>query len=357
MATIYRAHKEWTNRPDDQRFLSMAELQAAVLQRREESFEIQTPVKEIGVVVRGEGEERDIAFEANGELLIPTNWSFGQVCNIAQAPAQYLQRIDPTLAAINLQYGLRNDPMRSNAMILAQRNGDTSIRCLTSPNYGRIWDSEVVDVVQRVNDDGRWVIPSASYAHSDPLRATTLYASDRDVFIFLVDPINTIEFNGQQLFRGFYTWNSEVGDKTFGLCTFLYNYICDNRIIWGAENVKEVRVRHSWNAPGLFEKEGRRFLNDYASSKTKEIIDGITSAQRKALPVGKDETVVDWLRVKGFTKGEAEGAVTRALLEEGKCETVWDVVQGLTAHAREIVYTDKRCDLETRAGKLMALAV
>ena len=58
-----------------------------------------------------------------------------------------------------------------------------------------------------------------------------------------VDPKNPVEVNGEQLFRGFYTWNSEVGSAVFGLTTFLYRYVCDNRIIWGATDVKELRIR------------------------------------------------------------------------------------------------------------------
>jgi hypothetical protein len=111
-----------------------------------------------------------------------------------------------------------------------------------------------------VNTDGRWVIPAASYTTKNPKRATTLYASDRDVFIFLVDPKNPVEVNGEQLFRGFMTWNSEVGSAVFGLTTFLYRYVCDNRIIWGATDVQELRIRHTGGAPERFAYEGEKYL-------------------------------------------------------------------------------------------------
>ena len=131
-----------------------------------------------------------------------------------------------------------------------------SLRSLTSPNYGRIWDIQVVEAVERVNHDGMWKVPAASYSASNPKRATTLYASDRDVFIFLVDPDHAIEIGDDVLFRGFYTWNSEVGSQVFGLSTFLYRYVCDNRMIWGASNVQEVRIRHTRGAPERFGYEG-----------------------------------------------------------------------------------------------------
>ena len=55
---------------------------------------------------------------------------------------------------------------------------------------------------------------------------TTLYASDRDVFLFLVDDLNPIEAgllpdgSPDLYFRGFYCWNSEVGAKTLGIASF-----------------------------------------------------------------------------------------------------------------------------------------
>ena len=40
-----------------------------------------------------------------------------------------------------------------------------------------------VDAIRRANQDGYWKVPAASYSTSNPKRATTLYASDRDVFL------------------------------------------------------------------------------------------------------------------------------------------------------------------------------
>src|SRR5204862_718616 len=110
------------------------------------------------------------------------------------------------------------------------------------------------------------------------------YASDRDVFIFLVDPNNPVEVDGEVLYRGFYTWNSEVGSAVFGLTTFLYRYVCDNRIIWGATDVKELRIRHTGGAPERFAWEGQRFLTRYAEESTAKIAAGVTAAQIAAIP-------------------------------------------------------------------------
>ncbi|PPJ44553.1 DUF932 domain-containing protein, partial [Rhizobium sp. KAs_5_22] len=73
--------------------------------------------------------------------------------------------------------------------------------------------------------DTRWKVPGAldwSTMHYNPYvdvsrDTTTLYAPDRDIFLFLVDDTHPIEAgrlpNGDPdlYFRGFYAWNSEVG--------------------------------------------------------------------------------------------------------------------------------------------------
>jgi hypothetical protein len=176
------------------------------------------------------------------------------------------------------------------------------------------------------------------------------------VFIFLVDPKNAVEVNGEKLFRGFITWNSEVGSAVFGLQTFLYRYVCDNRIIWGQSQVKEIRVRHTGGAPERFRYEGAKYLARYAEEDTKAIKDAVARAQTTDVPVnaGKDETVADWLQKRGLTKSQATASVASATAEEGQARTVWDIVNGITAYARSIQHTDSRIKLEQTAGKLMA---
>ena len=84
--------------------------------------------------------------------------------------------------------------------------------------------------------DTRWKVPGLldwSTMTDNPFvevtkDTTTLYASDRDVFLFLVDDAHPIEAgrlpNGDPdlYFRGFYCWNSEVGSKTLGIASSLF---------------------------------------------------------------------------------------------------------------------------------------
>ena len=357
MKILTKASAQWAARPDDQRYLSLEDLKAAVNQRKEESWTHTTPVEDLRVKVHG----ADLAVEtydlAKGEhrQLAPTHWAFGQLAQYAQAPASYLRKLPAELAGINLQWGLENSPVRDDALVLGQSNGSDVLRSLTSPSYGRIWDRQVVEGVENVNQDGRWQIPAASYSAKNPKRATTLYASDRDVFIFLVDPSNPVEVGDEVLFRGFYTWNSEVGSAVFGLTTFLYRYVCDNRIIWDATDVQELRIRHTRGAPERFAYEGRQYLRRYADESASRTVEAIKAAQRFELPDAEKQGKGwdAWLRDRGFTATQAKNAVNSALAEEGQARSLWDIINGITASARQIQHTDERVKVETAAGKLM----
>jgi hypothetical protein len=309
MTNINVASTQWANRPDDQRFLSIADLKASVDQRKSESWTLSTQVKDLRAKVSEKGLVLDAFDRTRGERtdLEPSHWAFGQLASYAGAPAPYLRKLPFELAAINLQWGLEHAPIRDDALVLGQSNGHQAVRAMTSTSYGRIWDSEVVEAVERVNPDGRWQVPAASYASSNPKRATTLYASDRDVFMFLVDPEHPIAVPGEKspLFRGFYVWNSEVGAATFGLTTFLYRYV----------------KAQAFEVPQA-EKPGSGWES--------------------------------WLRDRGFSAAESKSAVQSAIAEEGEARSLWDIVNGITASARQLTHTDARVELETRAGKLLS---
>lgn len=357
------ASQEWATRPNDERYVTLDSLAEAVGTRKVESWTATGTPNALQIVPQannGIGVQVYDRVHGENRILSPTNYAFGNLAQYTQTPGSWLRTQPAELASIVLQWNLEHRAVRDNVLTLAQSNGDHKLRAMTSTSYGRIWDKQVVDSVLRVNQDGRWQVPAASYAASNPKRATTLYASDRDVFIFLVDPNNPIEVRGESLYRGFYTWNSEVGAATFGLATFLYRYICDNRIIWGATNVSELRIRHTGGAPERFAYEGARYLRRYSEEQTRPVIEQITKAQAYELPASdrandkKSEGWAGWLKAKGFTDALAKNTVACAQAEEGQARSLWDIVQGVTAYARQIPHTDERVKVEALAGKLMA---
>ena len=81
--------------------------------------------------------------------------------------------------------------------------------------------------------------------------------------------------------RGFFVWNSEVGKKTLGAGFFLFDYVCCNRIIWGADQYTEVRIRHTKGAPDRWLEEVTPVLPEYSHGSAKPVIQAIEErAQR-----------------------------------------------------------------------------
>jgi hypothetical protein len=187
-----------------------------------------------------------------------------------------------------------------------------------------------------------------------------LYASDHDIFAFLIDDQHPVEVpglgEGGVMYRGFYVWNSEVGDKTFGLSTFMVRRVCDNRILWGVKDQTTLRIRHTSGAPGRFLAEAMPALRSYSEAGTAREVAQIQAAA--ATEVAKDAgSAIEWLRARGFTGNVAKASVEAAEREEGRAASVWDLMNGVTALARGIEFQDERVALERKAGELISVAV
>lgn len=357
MSNLMECSHQWATRPMDQRFLSLEELRDHVATRKQNSWTSAKYGRQIQVIPYAGDLRIQMSTQHGEKVCTPTNWGFTQLTSYAGTPAAYLRKLatqpdGPELAAINLQFGLDKMAIRDEALVLGHGNGNSDLRAVTSTSYGRIWDLQVVDAVNKVNSDGQWKIPAATYAATNPKRATTLYASDRDVFIFLVNESKRIKFKDRELYRGFYVWNSETGSQTFGLCTFLYDFVCDNRTIWGAANVQELKIRHTGGAPERFAWEGRRQLQNYANLDDSATV--LTLEKAYDYRVAEDDKGIEsWLSKRGFTSAQASSIVQTAKAEEGEARSLWQIVNGVTAYARSIDHTDVRIDLEKKAGNLL----
>ncbi|HJS09653.1 DUF932 domain-containing protein [Sphingopyxis sp.] len=369
---IGRASSEWFSRPDDERFLSLDELYAAVRRRAEAASTRTVETKAIRVVAAADEPDRLSLLLPDREAPVAsTHWSFGQLCSLVGAPSGYLRQLPAALAGINMQHGLlahRGELVKT----LETSDGRTELRAVTGPDYGRIWDHELVAAVMKIAGNGtgdtRWKVPGlldwATMRHNPFVEVTkgttTLYASDRDVFLFLVDDANPIEAgrlpNGDPdlFFRGFYCWNSEVGSKTLGMATFYLRAVCMNRNIWGAESFEEISIRHSKFAAGRFAQEAAPALERFAASSAGSFVNGI-KASRAAIVARTDEDRQSFLRKRGFSKGESERIIRSVLKEEGHPPaSIFDFVQGITALARERPHQDARLDLEAKGARLLA---
>jgi hypothetical protein len=371
---VGRVSSEWFSRPDDEKFLSLTELYDSVRSRADRATTRVVESKSVRVEARSDNPERlSLIVPGDDRPVAPTNWSFGQLSSLVGAPASYLRTLPAALAGINLQHGLLSH-RGEQVKMLQTEDGRTELRAVTGPDYGRIWDHELVGAVMNIAGNGvsdtRWKVPGVldwSSMHYNPyvdvsLETTTLYASDRDVFLFLVDDTHPIEAgklpNGDPdlYFRGFYCWNSEVGSKALGIATFYLRAVCMNRNLWGVENFEEINIRHSKFAANRFAHQAEPALTHFADSSPANFVSGIKTARERIVARTEDDRA-SFLRNRGFSKSDTAKIITTVLDEEGHPPTsLYDFVQGITAVARGKAHQDDRLEFEGRARKLLERA-
>ena len=365
--------RQWISRPADQRFMNLNDLRAHVADRAERSVELRANTREIEFFAPEQpktmADTHDLWIGLkDGTEVAPTHWSFGQVCQLAKAPAAHYRTLPSQIVSDALLYGLRYN--RSTEEVKLYSTGD-QLLAATGPDYGRIFDREVVEAVQQVAGNGvgdtRWKVPGAldwrtmkyDPEHPVSIDTTTLYASDRDVFMFLVDDRNPVEVgklpsgDPDLMFRGFYITNSEVGGGSLRLAAFYLRAVCCNRIMWGVEGFEEITMRHSKNAPSRFIEEARPALRSFSDGSAKRLIEGVEKAKEAKLASDQD-SALEFLAGRGFSRKRSLEIFEAVEREEGRePRTAWDFAQGITAVARNVPNTDARVEMETAARRIL----
>lgn len=398
---LYEASHQWASRPDDQRFESLDAMYNACKHYADSA------IVSAGVPVgslRAEADAGDI--KLIGKANIPaklTHYSFGQLSRVAGAPAGYLRSLPATLAAQNLNYGLKKlDQDDGSAdggqklQLLFHKNGSLVTRAITGEQYDRVWNHELVSkIITNLVPEG-WRAPPARPAREgqagtriataadvlpnqgdfglaikegDTIAPAGLYASDHDMFVFLVNMASTFVDGGKLLNQGLFLQNSEVGDCGLKLKRFIMDHVCGNHIVWNVSDICEINIRH---IKGADVKQGETLKK--AVAKWSVLLNAEVSAEkvqsdiRKArafeIAAKKDE-VVDAL----FKFANARNlnhlsrkALTAAydLAEKspryGAPTTVWGMVNGLTELSQTTGFCDDRTEMDTQAGRVMEMA-
>lgn len=359
--------QQWASRPADQRFESLHALGAYCASERARSSDKVVSSRRITAAPADDDPRRGMVVHGpNGVPVAPTHWAFGQLAQLAGAPAGYLRKLPSPLAADAINYGMRFLRDTADVGVLLTKADDgrpyNDMRAATGPNYGRIWNSEIVDAMIARFGDGRtgdFRVPG-EFGRDVAITKdnTTIYGSDRDIFVFLADEHNRVTVPNRRggqtgsLARGFYVWNSEVGSQSIGAAFFLFDYVCCNRIIWGMEGFKEIRLRHTKSAPDRWLEEITPVLEDYANAAAGPVEAVIKAAQQRRV----DHDLDKFLNER-FSKAETTAIKAAHEREESRpIETLWDAVTGVTAYAKTIKHQDQRVLVERTGGRLLDLA-
>jgi len=363
--TLYRASREWATRPDDEKFLSMIELQRFAHNVRNNSRGKVVATRQIEAIpVASDPWGLQVA-GPDGNAVDVSHWAFGQLAQRAGAPAHYLRNLPGALAADNINYGLHHvrDVEDIGVLLYKPEQGNPRLNAVTGPGYGRIWNATIIDaLVDRFGDGvtGRFRVPGEFGVQGEQItkQNTTLYASDRDFFVFLADESRRITIknrrNGEdgELSLGFFAWNSEVGKESFGIAAFGFDYMCGNHIVWGVKNYRELRIRHTSNAPHRMLAESVPYLEAMAADNALNTERMIAQAQQSK--IGDEDTVKEFLAKRRFSGTQVTAILAAHVEDEGRpVESLWDASTAITAYARSIPSADRRVEVEREAGRVL----
>lgn len=361
MTTLTQASHQWATRPDDQRFASLTDLHAYCAGQRAISRGTVVSSRALTAVPEVDDVKGLQIVGPQGIPADPTNWAFNQLCQRAGARADYLSKLPAPLTADCLNYGLKYLRDVEEIGVLVRQNGHRELAAVTGPNYGRVWNSDFTAALTKRFGDGvtgQFTVPGEFGKKVTVTKAnTTLFASDRDMFVFLADEQNRIELPNRRdgktgaLARGFFVWNSEVGKTSWGVAMFLFDYVCCNRMVWGAEGFEEIRYAHTSGAPDRFIEEVAPAIEAYAEASEEPIQRALGAAQRKRI----DD--VSAFLLKRFTNSQALAMQQVHVAEESRpIETLWDAATAITAYAKRLPHQDARVSFEREAGKVLSLA-
>ena len=286
-----------------------------------------------------------------------THWAFGQLAQRVGAPANYLRELPSDLAVSNLNHGLmvRAKAQQPNVSMLFHMNGDKLlVRALTSDRYERIWNWEVAERLLSMQERG-WEPARPDIRKIDD--RLPLYASDHDLFAFIRSKDRVIKEAGNSmgLYRGFIAENSEVGAGKLRLMRFLYREMCGNHIIWGAQDVVEVALRHVGkirDKMSMWDTQVRKYMDQSASEDEAKI----AWAQRKQIAATKENLLDTLFGMKSLNltrKALEAGYDANIPDEDGSPMTVWGMVNGLTRFSQTIPYADERTRIDRTAAKIL----
>jgi hypothetical protein len=367
----------------DERFESVQALHDACLTIRQSAKTSRDGLTYAGLSAIAVGNEVELLSRATGVQTQFTHWAFGQASQRAEAPAGYLRNLPATLAAQCLNHGFEKRASDQVALMFHQ-NSRLVLRSLTSERYDRIWNSEITVRLLDLLDRG-WKVPPARPAHNDPrarpataqdvlgdsefslsinigdmIAPAGLYASDHDMFAFLVDPSRRIQDGSQSgLSRGFFVSNSEVGAASFRVTYFLYRHVCGNHIVWDASDVKQISIRHVGDASTRAFAELSAQLVEYDNASASDEESKI--ARARTLRLGTDkQAVLDKLLGMRLPVSKQTVLLAQANADEYAHEndplSVYGMVNGLTRIAQDTPYADERVQVDRAASKVMSVA-
>jgi Domain of unknown function (DUF932) len=385
---LFEAHNQWRVRPLDERFWGIDDALAASQYIKNHSREMSSvPYAEVKVEPTG------------GELALTTadgvrygllNSSTQQLCQRARVPHSLVARQPAELAARNINWGIEahRKEESDNCELLIYRGSTEMVRAITSERYERLWSADYLatllpifgnewrvpparPVPDRIDPRARQAVASdilgieslTSIRVGDVLAPASVYLGDRDMFAFVVSR-KTINGPSGPLCRFALFWNNEIGTGSFGMTLGYFDHVCGNHIIWGAQGVREFRVRHIGECTvRASARQISKELGDYAESSSKGDEALLKRAGDFKLGDSREEAIAKVInmgrikRVPELTERRVSDAYDLAATVEryGSPRNAWAIVSGLTELSQSAKYGNERFALDRAAAKVLEM--
>jgi len=340
MATLTKANQELFKRGPDECFDSFGDLHQHCRRQRDESNDLWQRPQDITVT-----HDLTLCTGDDGEELSLNDWSFSQLCGMAGIAKSTVNRLAPKTASKVFQETLP----RADKPLQILSSG-RQIRSVHGVAYTRLWNAELLDVVDEFASDFR---PPQVAMNGV---STGLYCGEQDLFAFMIDPTGWAEIEGEAFAPGFFIWNSEVGRRSLGIQTFWFQKVCRNHLVWDATEVVDFSRKHTANVrDGLCEI--RSIIENLVNSRDQRR-DSFATVIKKAMceRLGRDaDEVAKRLCAEKIPRHLVNDAMEIARQQGGY--TIFALVDALTKLSQKVRFAGDRAELDAKIGQLLALAV
>lgn len=372
------AHRQWARRPKDHWCMDVEAMLAKCRDDHERSQE-GSPMDPKVLRVESTGDGLVLRNTASGGSAGFTHLGFSQIANKLGAPAAYLRTLPPDVVADALNAGLkaRGDGLDRNELVplwtrkraseIAAGTPSAMLRCVSTTKYARVWNlglaRKLEDYMARNPGWGaaeafRTAQGQAARAWGEKTALPLAFVGEGEFFAFVVNYERPVEIGGTTLVPGFFLKNSETVTGSIEGVFFFFDFACSNMIVWGAKNVRTVKIRHVGDAErrALFETgELQGELRAQAHASVGDRVESIRRAQRTLVADTKDDVIATLREKFDVTKRDAEAAYTVAETTPryGDPRSVWGVVQGLTEVSQREEHASERIAKDRQAGKIL----
>ncbi len=384
---IMAAHNQWANRKEDERFWTPDDMMASAEVCRKESTEVTCTRSDINFDAPDDDTLRGFVGDVEVEM---TNFAFKRMCGVLDAPIDSLigKVSAKTIAQILNERADRSDEEHSDddgvtseikALIRKdETNSRITLRTITSDKYARLFDMGMKPLFDQckalgyrippcrpmisgqsgirkatADEVGIWGRGGVQVCEGDDIAPGNVYRSDRNSFVLMAHPDMAKDDGfGNSLIPFLIVWNSEVGERSFGMMTGTMQGVCGNACLWGCEDVVTTKYKHMGKIHDKFTGawEALRQTGPIPVPDRLIHVMGIMAKDR----LGADaDTVVSTLYKQRISPALTQRVIRAAIenaeqhrTDDGDPYTLLGVTNALTRYSQTLPNTDSRLNID-----------